>query len=672
MGSTISRNPGLSRWYTGQVVENAAKGGADDWTYHWISLKVLSLEDILQAVQASRPFGKLIPQDRIHDVVRVSQQDARRLGEILTGPNGVEANTLLCAAGAWSQLLHDEDKMRLFALLHINMEGVLAVGDIVLMCMRVLEALSKLRGAPDRVSGVMLESTIQQVVHSVRTDARVAAPRASYITVDEFVIWALKDATVRPILAALKDRGAATDVVPHAFVLPGRAEPRCTPFPVDSSIPPEPPTVERREKSRKGKGPKATSPDARAPEAEEPTIVMDALDEEEDKPPQEVAGSVPVDVLVDCGLLDPAYAAQMYGSDVDLSTVTVTKEEYLRDLCPPDPDVQAFCANAFEQLGSSPPEPVNVVESDESALLSAKEEAIRHEIVSLGERIAELKAQRDRAAEHRSKQEEAATLMQMKLTAVRMELKEIALRLPRNKLRTGGSDESMRSTASSSMRFKSRVERAPLLPLSASMPVMKDVSAVDKKPPDQSRKRAPGLKLNPSSRGEAHGLNIFDEYKTKDKRKSDGAFLADQYLRDDAVQTFKKETKRKGVQFHSWLSEQSGDHLSDLGTKFTDYAHEMWLKRQEGAPWLKPIENPDVYYKTQFENSEQLLKRSTDRHAKLGGQDSVQYYDRIEAERQAERQEAERQRAIDRSKRAQQGPLQGAGRSALQGASPIV
>jgi len=279
MGSTISRNPGLSRWYTGQVVENAAKGGADDWTYHWISLKVLSLEDILQAVQASRPFGKLIPQDRIHDVVRVSQQDARRLGEILTGPNGVEANTLLCA---------------------------------------------------------------------------------------------------------------------------------------------------------------------------------------------------------------------------------------------------------------------------------------------------------------------------------------------------------------------------------------------------------PGLKLNPSSRGEAHGLNIFDEYKTKDKRKSDGAFLADQYLRDDAVQTFKKETKRKGVQFHSWLSEQSGDHLSDLGTKFTDYAHEMWLKRQEGAPWLKPIENPDVYYKTQFENSEQLLKRSTDRHAKLGGQDSVQYYDRIEAERQAERQEAERQRAIDRSKRAQQGPLQGAGRSALQGASPIV
>ena len=123
MGSTISRNPGLSRWYTGQVVENAAKGGADDWTYHWISLKVLSLEDILQAVQASRPFGKLIPQDRIHDVVRVSQQDARRLGEILTGPNGVEANTLLCAAGAWSQLLHDEDKMRLFALLHINMEG---------------------------------------------------------------------------------------------------------------------------------------------------------------------------------------------------------------------------------------------------------------------------------------------------------------------------------------------------------------------------------------------------------------------------------------------------------------------------------------------------------------------------------------------------------------------
>ena len=64
----------------------------------------------------------------------------------------------------------------------------------------------------------------------------------------------------------------------------------------------------------------------------------------------------------------------------------------------------------------------------------------------------------------------------------------------------------------------------------------------------------------------------------------------------------------------------------------------MWLKRQEGAPWLKHIENPDIYYKTQFDNSEQLLNRSTERHAKLGGQDSVQYYDRIEAERQAERQ----------------------------------
>jgi hypothetical protein len=529
-------------------------------------------------VQASRHFGKLIPQDRVHDVVRVSQADARRLGEILAGPNGVEVNTLLSAAGAWSQLLHEEDKLRLFALLHINMQGVLAVGDFVLMCMRVLEALSKLRGASDRASSSMLESTIQQVVHSIRMDARVAAARASYITVDEFVTWALKDATVRPILSALKDRGAATDVVPHAFVLPGRAEPRCTPFPVEPSFTPDSPMATRKDRSPKGKGPKANGVDSGVPEAEEPTVV---LDDEDEQPEENVVASVSVGVLVDCGLLDPAYAAQMYGPDADMSAVTVTREEYLRDLCPPDPDVQAFCADAFEQLGSTSPKPVNVVvESDESALLKGKEDAIRQEIRALRDRILELQAQRERAAVHRALQEQAATLMQMKLTAVRMELKEIAKRLPRT-LQSRASEESTASSA----RFKARLQREPLLPLSASMPAIEDVSAVTKKAPEP-RKRAPGLKRDPPSRGHDGVKNIFEEYKTKDNRKSDAAFLADQYLRDDAVEGFMKETRRKGHDFHKWLEQQSGDDLSGLGTYYSNYAHQVWLKKQEHAGTL--------------------------------------------------------------------------------------
>ena len=92
-----------------------------------------------------------------------------------------------------------------------------------------------------------------------------------------------------------------------------------------ASMPPVGPTVHVlvRGRARRARGPRGGrggrgGPACSAPEAEEPTIVMDALDEEEDKPPQEVAGSVPVDVLVDCGLLDPAYAAQMYGSDLGL------------------------------------------------------------------------------------------------------------------------------------------------------------------------------------------------------------------------------------------------------------------------------------------------------------------------------------------------------------------
>merc|ERR1719506_387256 len=111
-----------------------------------------------------------------------------------------------------------------------------------------------------------------------------------------------------------------------------------------------------------------------------------------------------------------------------------------------------------------------------------------------------------------------------------MELKEIQQRLPR-KLASRASEE---STASSAR--KARLARAPLLPLSASMPMIQDVSVVAKKAPDQPRKRAPGLKRDPPSRGGPHE-NIFEEYKTKDNRSSDAAFLKDQYLRDEAVET---------------------------------------------------------------------------------------------------------------------------------------
>merc|ERR1719460_22008 len=302
------------------------------------------------------------------------------------------------------------------------------------------------------------------------------------------------------------------------------------------------------------------------------------MDEEDEQPKETVVESVSVGVLVECGLLDPAYAAQMYGPEADLTAVTVTKEEYLRDLCPPDPEVQAFCAEAFEQLGSTSPKPVNVVvESDESAVLKGKEDAIRQEIGALRDRIVELQAQRERATAHRALQEQAATLMQMKLTAVRMELKEIQQRLPR-KLASRASEE---STASSAR--KARLARAPLLPLSASMPMIQDVSVVAKKAPDQPRKRAPGLKRDPPSRGGDGMKNIFEEYRTKDNRKSDAALLKDQYLRDDAVETFESATRRKGHDFQRWINEQSGDYLSALGTYYNNYAHQVWLKKQ-GEP----------------------------------------------------------------------------------------
>jgi hypothetical protein len=208
--------------------------------------------------------------------------------------------------------------------------------------------------------------------------------------------------------------------------------------------------------------------------------------------------------------------------------------------------------------------------------LKDREDAIRQEIGALRERIVELQAQRERATAHRALQEQAATLMQMKLTAVRMELKEISQRLPR-KLLSRASEESTGSSA----RFKARLAREPLLPLSASMPTIEDVSAVAKKAPDQPRKRAPGLKRDPPSRGGDGVKNIFEEYKTKDNRKSDAAILKDQYLRDDAVETFKNATKRKGHDFQSWLNEQSGDYLSALGTYYSNYAHQVWVKKQE-------------------------------------------------------------------------------------------
>jgi hypothetical protein len=341
---------------------------------------------------------------------------------------------------------------------------------------------------------------------------------------------------------------------------------------VEPAVTPDSPTA-----AKKGKGPKAKGSvvEPSTPEVEQPTIVVD---EEEEQPQENVAASVAVGVLVDCGLLDPAWAAQMYGSDADLSAVTVTREEYLRDLCPQDPDVQAFCADAFEQLGSTSPKPVDVVvESDESAALNGREDAIRREISALRERIVDLQAQKERATAHRALQEQAATLMQMKLTAVRMELKEISQRLPR-KLLSRASEES----TGSSGRFKSRVAREPLLPLSASMPMIEDVAAVSNKAPDQPRKRAPGLKRDPPSRGGDGMKNIFEEYKTKDNRKSDAALLKDQYLRDDAVETFKSATRRKGHDFQRWINEQSGDYLSALGTYYNNYAHEVWKKKQQG------------------------------------------------------------------------------------------
>jgi hypothetical protein len=134
------------------------------------------------------------------------------------------------------------------------------------------------------------------------------------------------------------------------------------------------------------------------------------------------------------------------------------------------------------------------------------------------------------------------------------------------------------------------------------MPVIQDVSSVAKKAPDQPRKRAPGLKRDPPSRGGADGVkNIFEEYKTKDNRKSDAAFLADQYLRDDAVEAFMNDTRRKGHDFQSWLHQQDGDYLSALGTYYSNYAHQVWLKKQEHAKAEQGVS-------THPENSKQSLQ----------------------------------------------------------------
>lgn len=113
------------------------------------------------------------------------------------------------------------------------------------------------------------------------------------------------------------------------------------------------------------------------------------------------------------------------------------------------------------------------------------------------------------------------------------------------------------------------------------MPAIEDVSAVTKKVPDQPRKRAPGLKRDPPSRGGDGIKNIFEEYKTKDNRKSDAALLKDQYLRDDAVDTFKSSIRRKGHDFEKWLNEQSGDDLSALGTYYSYYAHQVFMKKND-------------------------------------------------------------------------------------------
>jgi len=122
--------------------------------------------------------------------------------------------------------------------------------------------------------------------------------------------------------------------------------------------------------------------------------------------------------------------------------------------------------------------------------------------------------------------------------------------------------------------------------------MIEDVSAASKKAPDPPRKRAPGLKRDPPSRGGDGMKNIFEEYKTKDNRKSDAALLKDQYLRDDAVENFKNATRRKGYDFQNWLNEQSGDDLSALGTYYNNYAHQVWLKKQEAKQSTQSLQTP--------------------------------------------------------------------------------
>merc|ERR1719352_1496729 len=168
----------------------------------------------------------------------------------------------------------------------------------------------------------------------------------------------------------------------------------------------------------------------------------------------------------------------------------------------------------------------------------------------------------------------------MKLTAVRMELRELKRRMPAHRAQA--------STAGSSTKFRG--------PAKERMPLARNFSGLDTVQEAEDRKRRQrGLPKSKSAaalqaqqeaqhsrsvpaKAEERTPDAFADFLKEGTRDAEKKYMAKRYLYDGAVETWKKQANFESYVFKEWLSSQTGDDLSELTTMFSN---SMWESKKK-------------------------------------------------------------------------------------------
>merc|ERR1719353_2823141 len=168
----------------------------------------------------------------------------------------------------------------------------------------------------------------------------------------------------------------------------------------------------------------------------------------------------------------------------------------------------------------------------------------------------------------------------MKLTAVRMELRELKRRMPAHRAQA--------STAGSSTKFRG--------PAKERMPLARNFSGLETVQEAEDRKRRQrGLPKSKSAaalqaqqeaqhsrsvpaKAEERTPDAFADFLKEGTRDAEKKYMAKRYLYDGAVETWKKQANFESYVFKKWLSSQTGDDLSELTTMFSN---SMWESKKK-------------------------------------------------------------------------------------------